>query len=83
MKVTLRTFLGITGNGFLESYTANLYVDEWDELFEEWQPKKVIDSMKHASELEPYLDYEITDFHQTLNYGEIESQDIYVRKIEE
>lgn len=83
MKVTLRTFLGITGNGFLEPYAANLYVDEWDELFEEWQPKKVIDSMKHVSELEPYLDYEITDFHQELNYGEIESQDIYVRKIEE
>lgn len=83
MKVTLRTFLSITGNGILEPYTANLYVDEWDELFEEWQPKKVIDSMKHASELEPYLDYEITYFHQTLNYGEIESQDIYVRKIEE
>lgn len=40
MKVTLRTFLGITGNGFLEPYAANLYVDEWDELFEEWQPKK-------------------------------------------
>lgn len=83
MKVTLSTFLGITVNGFLEPYSANLYVDEWDELFEEWQLKKVIDSMKHASELEPYLDYEITDFHQKLNYGEIESQDIYVRKIEE
>lgn len=83
MKVTLRTFLGITGNGILEPYAVNLYVDEWDELFEEWQPKKVIDSMKHASELDQYLDYEITDFHQELNYCEIESQDIYVRKIEE
>lgn len=83
MKVTLRTFLGITGNGFLEPYSANLYVDEWDELFEEWFPRKVINSMKHVKELEPYLDYEIIAFHQTLNYGEIESQDIYVRKIKE
>lgn len=40
MKVTLRTFLGITGNGILEPYAVNLYVDEWDELFEEWQPKR-------------------------------------------
>lgn len=40
MKVTLRTFLSITGNSILEPYTANLYVDEWDELFEEWFPKK-------------------------------------------
>lgn len=83
MKVTLRTFLKITGNDFLEPYAANLYADEWDELFEEWQPRKVIDSMEHTSELEPYLDYEITDFHQELNYGEIESQDIYVRPIEQ
>lgn len=40
MKVTLRTFLRITGNSILEPYLANLYVDEWDELFEEWFPKK-------------------------------------------
>lgn len=83
MKVTLSTFLGITGNGFLEPYSANLYVDEWDELFEEWFPKKVVDGMKYVKELDPYLDYEIIAFHQTLNYGEIEIQDIYVRKIEE
>lgn len=38
--------------------------------------------MKYVKELDPYLDYEIIAFHQTLNYGEIESQDIYVRKIE-
>lgn len=83
MKVTLRTFLRITGNSILEPYSANLYVDEWDELFEEWFPKKVVDGMKYVKELDPYLDYEIIVFHQTLNYGEIESQDIYVRKIEE
>ena len=82
MKVTLRKFLDIVGNDFLEPYAANLYADEWDELFEEWFPRKVVDSMKYVKELEPYLDYEITAFHQTLNYGEIESQDIYVRKIE-
>ena len=83
MKVTLRTFLGITENSILEPYTANLYVDEWDELFEEWSPKKVVDGMKYVKELDPYLDYEILVFHQTLNYSEIESQDIYVIKIEE
>ena len=82
MKVTLRKFLGIVGDNFLETYIACLYVEEWDELFEEWFPRKVVDSMKSMKEIEPYMEYEITVFHQTLNYGEIESQDIYVRKIE-
>lgn len=83
MKVTLRKFMDIVGDDFLETYIASLYIEEWDELFQEWFSKRVIDTMTSIDEIEPYMEYEITAFHQTLNYGEIEEQEIYVRKIEE
>lgn len=83
MKVTLRKFLDIVGNDFLQTYLTDLYVEEWDELFEDWYSKRLMRDMKSIEELEPYLEYEITAFHQILNYGEIEVQEIYVRKIEE
>lgn len=82
MKVTLRKFLEIVDGNFIEPYLANLYVDEWDELFEEWSPRMKLETIKGVSELEPYMDYEICNFHQTFRYGELISQDIYVRKIE-
>lgn len=82
-KITLRQFLEITGKDFIETWLANLYVDEWDGDFQEWFSKIRIKQIKNISELNPYMDYEITAFHQTLCYGEIDRQDIYVRKIEE
>ena len=81
MKVTLRQFLEICNKGFIETYIANLYVDEWDVDFEEWFSRIKIENITSIEELEPYMDYEITGFEQTVCYGEIESQNIYVRKI--
>ena len=80
MKVTLRKFLEITGEDIIQTWLANLYVDEYDELFEEWTPKIKIQYIKNVRELDPYMDYEIYNFEQSVCY-EIESQDIYVRKI--
>lgn len=82
MKVTLRKFLEIVDGTLIEPFTANLYVDEWDELFEEWEPRLKLEAIRNVSELEPYMDYEIYNFHQTFRYGKLCSQDIYVRKIE-
>lgn len=82
-KITLRRFLEITGKNIIEPWIANLYVDEWDEDFEEWFSKIRIECIKNVNELNPYMDYEITAFHQKLCYGEMDRQDIYVRKIEE
>lgn len=81
MKVTLRQFLEICNKGFIETYIANLYVDEWDADFEEWFSRKKIEHIANIKELEPYMDYEITGFEQRVCYGEIDEQNIYIRKI--
>ncbi len=82
MKVTLKKFIEIVGEDFVETYLANLYVDEWDELFEEWSPKIRIDGIRNLNELKPYMDYEIYAFHQSVCYGEIDRQDIYIKENE-
>ena len=83
MKVTLRKFLDIVGTNFIDTYITCLYVYEWDELFEEWSPKQVLQGFKTIEVLEPYMDYEIVSFRQCLNYGQVDEQDIYIREIEE
>lgn len=83
MKVSLRKFLEIVGNDFVETYVASLYVEEWDELFEEWTAKRKIEFIKDIKELEPYLDWEITALHQEVGYGELVVQEFYVKKSEE
>lgn len=83
MKITLRQFLGICNKGFIETYIASLYVEEWDDKFMQWFAVRKIKHIEHIKELEPYMDYEITSFIQTTCYGEIDIQNIYVRKITE
>lgn len=83
MKVSLRKFLEIVGNDFVETYVASLYVEEWDELFEEWTAKRKIELIKDVKELEPYLDWEITSLRQEVGYGEIIEQRFYVKESEE
>ena len=79
MKVTLRKFLDITGANF--AYSTSLYVDEYDKLFAEWYPKLKIKEITNISDLEPYMDYEIYAFRQGVFYDEIDSQNIYLRKM--
>ena len=79
MKVTLRKFLEIMGVNFV--YSTSLYVDEYDELFAEWYPKLKIKEITDISDLEPYTDYEIYAFRQCVFYDEIDSQNIYLRKM--
>lgn len=80
-KIKLRDFLAIVNKGFIETYLANLYVEEWNEDFQEWFSQIKIQNISHIRELDPYMDYEITGFYQTVCYGEIDRQDIYVREI--
>lgn len=81
MKITLKQFLELCNKSFIETYIANLYVDEWDEDFQEWFSRIKIESITNIKELEPYMDYEITGFEQRTCYGEVVTQNIYVRKI--
>ena len=79
--VTLSQFLEITNDGLIETYLASLFVEEWDEDYQQWFAKRKIDGIKNIKELEPYMSYEITGFYQGVEYGEIDRQEIYVRKI--
>ena len=81
MKVTLRKFLEIIGINNVKTYFTSLYVDEYDELFEEWYPNLKIAEVIDISELEPYMDYEIYAFRQCVNYEVIDTQNIYLRKM--
>lgn len=81
MKVTLRKFLEITGTILVKTYFTSLYVDEYDELFEEWYPNLKIAEITDISELEPYMDYEIYAFRQFIFYEIIDTQNIYLRKM--
>jgi hypothetical protein len=82
MKVTLKRFLEICNKGFIETYIASLYVAEYDVRFAEWSFDCKIKCIKSLEELEPYMDYEITDFSQIVAYGEIQEQNIYVRPMQ-
>ena len=79
MKVTLRKFLEIMGASF--AYSTSLYVDEYDALFADWFPKLKIKEITDIGDLEPYMDYEIYAFRQRVFYDEIDSQNIYLRKM--
>ena len=86
MKVSLRKFLEITGTDIIETHLCAVYVDTYDELFEEYFPKRMLfgnhDVITDVKELEPYMDYEIRSFDQLMMWGELDEQRIYLRKME-
>ena len=80
MKVTLEKFLDIVGESFIETYLCEIYVDEYDEDFEEYFPKKEVDCVKNLNQLNPYMNYEIYGFDQKVEWGEIVLQTIWLRE---
>ena len=81
MKVTLKKFLDIVGKSFLELWACEIYVDKYDEDFEKYFPQMEISQLKDISQLESYLDYEIYNFKQELEWGEVVKQKIYLKEI--
>ena len=81
MKVTLKKFLDIVGKSFLELWACEIYVDKYDEDFEKYFPQMEISQLKDISQLESYLDYEIYNFKQELEWGEAVKQKIYLKEI--
>ena len=80
MKVTLEKFLEIVGKSFLETWACEVYIDKYDETFEEYFPQMEIKRLNDISQLEPYMKYEIYKFNQELEWGEIVKQTFYLRK---
>ena len=88
--VTLRQFLEITGNSLIEPWLCTVYVSEYDENGNLSFPKQIqfpSDKkyerywLQDIKNLEPYMDYEIYDFEQTLLYGELDQQILWLRQI--
>ena len=80
MKVTLKKFLDIVNKDFIETWLCEIYVDKYDEDFEQYFPIQEVDCVKNLNQLEPYMDYEIYGFDQKTEYGEVVRQTIWLRK---
>ena len=88
--VTLRQFLEITGNSLIEPWLCTVYISEYDEDYKgyfsqsiQFQSNKGYKDyyLQDIKNLEPYMDYEIYGFDQEFYYGELDSQVIWLRKI--
>ena len=80
--ITLRQFLSIAPN-IIETYLCYVYVYTIDK---KWgcEECKQVKTVRSINDLDEFLDdYYIEIFDQTVVYGEIESQDIYLRKIKD
>lgn len=80
MNVTLKKFLEIVGENFIQTWIASLYIERYDVEFQEYEYILVIELIKNIKELDDYMDYEIISFQQKTLYGEIVEQKIYLRK---
>lgn len=83
-KVTLRQFLEITKK-VVEPDLCAVYVDVYDEDFEQYFPERVkfgnYDCPGNIKNLNQYLDYEIYGFEQHFQFGELEEQTMWLREI--
>lgn len=80
MNVTLKKFLEIVGENFIQTWIASLYIERYDVEFQEYEYILVIEFIKSIKELDDYMEYEIVSFQQKTLYGEIVEQKIYLRK---
>lgn len=87
MKVTLRKFLEITGKEFIRPWCCLVYVDQLNQYLQEYFPAHIkfqrdIGWLCDIDNLEQYMDYEIYAYDQELCWGQLETQYIYLKKIE-
>ena len=82
--MTLREFVNVAN--ILEPYLCEVFVDEYDERFDDYFPKQVkfngCDYIQKKTDLVPYMDYEVVNLNQKLPYGELDCQELYLKKVE-
>lgn len=77
--VTLREFIKIAPD-LIEPWRCRVVLEYEDEFWGRDQ-KVLLKEFDKTSELDPYLDYEIIDFDQGFNYGELDEQFVLLREI--
>ena len=77
--VTLRDFIKIAPD-LIEPWCCRVVIEYNDEYYGGDQ-KVLLNKFDKTSELDPYLDYEIIDFDQGFNYGELDEQFVLLREI--
>lgn len=79
--VTLREFIKIAPD-LIEPWRCRVVLEYEDEFWGRDQ-KVLLHEFNKTSELDPYLDYEIIDFDQGFNYGELDQQFVLLREVKE
>ena len=79
--VTLRDFIKIAPD-LIEPWCCRVVIEYNDEYYGRDQ-KVLLNKFDKTSELDPYLDYEIIDFDQSFDYGELDEQFIALREVAE
>lgn len=79
--VTLRDFIKIAPD-LIEPWCCRVVIEYNDEYYGRDQ-KVLLNKFDKTSELDPYLDYEIIDFDQSFDYGELDEQFVVLREVAE
>lgn len=79
--VTLRDFIKIASD-LIEPWCCRVVIEYNDEYYGRDQ-KVLLNKFDKTSELDPYLDYEIIDFDQSFDYGELDEQFVVLREVAE
>lgn len=79
--VTLRDFIKIAPD-LIEPWCCRVVIEYNDEYYGRDQ-KVLLNKFDKTSELDPYLDYEIIDFDQNFDYGELDEQFVVLREVAE
>ena len=79
--VTLRDFIKIAPD-LIEPWCCRVVIEYNDEYYGRDQ-KVLLNKFDMTSELDPYLDYEIIDFDQSFDYGELDEQFVVLREVAE
>lgn len=79
--VTLRDFIKIAPD-LIEPWCCSVVIEYNDEYYGRDQ-KVLLNKFDKTSELDPYLDYEIIDFDQSFDYGELDEQFVVLREVAE
>lgn len=79
--VTLRQFIKIASSIIIPELCI-VHLEYEDEYYGE-DTKTLLRCFNSISELDPYLDYEIVDFHQDYFWGELDTQYIALREVKQ
>ena len=83
--ILLKDFIKVAN--VIEKYLCRVYVYEYDENFEDYFPKLVkfdgYTEIQDMRALDNFMDYEVVQFNQELHWGELDCQELYLKKVED